>query len=113
MNAYAVPGVIRIKKDLELCLMEAGINISDYTINSRKREICERRQAIMAFANIELDYIQEEAGKLFNKDRCTALFASSKIRDELDIMKIRPNMKITNRLQLYLKLVEIKNNKTL
>lgn len=110
MNPYIIPGIIKANKDLAMCLEEAGIKLSDYALQTRKREILEPRQAIMAFAHIELNWTQKDAGSMFGLDHCTTINSTKIIRGELDLLKLRPNMVKSNRIKMYLKLVEIKKN---
>lgn len=91
-------------------MQEAGIQLSDYAIETRKREIVYMRQAIMAFAYTELSWNQQDSADLFGKDRLTTHFSVKAINGELDLLKLRPKMVQSARLQAYLKLIRIKNN---
>lgn len=113
MNAYAIPGIVKYEKDLKKCLKEAGISISELSDKTRKREIAECRQAVMAFAITDFGYTQEKAARIFMLNHATANHSRNKIHEEMYLRSKHPNMQISKGLELYLKLVEIKNNKTL
>ena len=109
MNPYILPGIKTQPKPISYYLEAAGINIYLLRVKTRKREITDTRQAVMAFARQDLKLSTIETGKLVNQDHATAIHALRLVNNEIEITRKYPNMRKTKRLEVYLELVKIKN----
>ena len=109
MNAYIIPGIIKENNMVGYYLHQAGINLTILRQDTRKREIVELRQAVMMFTYICLKWNQTQSGLLFGLHHSTVNYTLNQMRGELDMFKKYPTMKISKRLEIYNRLVNIKN----
>lgn len=109
MNAYNVDIDSLFDKKLNDVLFEAGITSEMLTNKSHKRKVTEVRQVVMAFAHMQFKLTALAAGKLYGKDHSTVIYCKKAIESEIDLLQKFPNILPSSRLQLYRKLVNIKN----
>lgn len=110
MNAYNVEIDHLFDKSLNYVLSLAGIKLSEISIKTRKREILEYQQAIIAFAHWQYEYTNASAAALFGKNHATTDHTCKEMRKDQDNARKFPKM-ITKRLMIYNKLCNIKNNR--
>jgi len=100
---------IKAKSSIEYICRKAGLNIEELRKQTRKADYAQRRQAIMAFMHLRMYSTFSDSGRLFGKDHATALHATNRVKDEIEIIKKYPNMSKSIRLMTYEQLVTITN----
>lgn len=111
MNAYGVNIESLFVKTLKDVLHEAGISLTELNQPTRRRDLCEQRQAIMAYAATHHGYVYADAGLIFNKDHATVSHSKKQIKTEMELLDKYPYLPMSVRLQLYKKLIAIKAKK--